>query len=211
MNPKVDEFLEKNQTWNKELSKLRSILLECNLSEDFKWKTPCYTLEGKNIVLLGRFKEWCVISFLKGVLLKDKENILELAGEHSQSSKVIRFTSVQEIEKIESILKNYILEAIQVEKAGLKVELKKNEDIHFVAELQNKIDEDLAFGNAFKKLTLGRQRGYNLYFSSAKQAKTRMSRIKKYENRILNGKGINDCTCGLSKKMPTCDGSHKFA
>ena len=211
MNPKIDDFIAQHQKWSEELAKLRAIILECNLTEELKWNTPCYTFEGKNIVLLGSFKNWCVISFLKGTLLKNKENILEQAGENSQSSKVIRFTTLQDIEKIESILKKYILEAIEIEKSGLKVELQKNDTLDFVEELQNKLNEDATFEKAFKNLTLGRQRGYNMYFASAKQSKTRTARIEKYEKRILEGKGINDCTCGRSKKMPSCDGSHKLA
>jgi uncharacterized protein YdeI (YjbR/CyaY-like superfamily) len=211
MNPKVDEFLSKTKKWKEELSKLRNILLECGLTEELKWKNPCYTFQNKNIILLGSFKEWCVISFLKGVLLNDENSILIAAGENSQSTKIIKFTNIEEIIQLKPTLKAYIFEAMEVEKLGLKVELKKNDELEFVEELQNKLDENADFKMAFENLTLGRQRGYNLYFSAAKQSKTRISRIENYMQRIFDGKGINDCTCGLSKKMPSCDGSHKFA
>ncbi len=210
MNTQVDEFLDKAEKWQNELSKLRSILLECGLNEEFKWRTPCYTFQNKNIILLGGFKEWCIISFLKGVLLNDENNILIAAGENSQSAKIIKFTNVEEIIKLKPILKAYIFEAMEVEKLGLKVKLKKNDEIKFIEELQQKLDKNIDFKTAFEKLTLGRQRGYTMFFSAAKQSKTRIARIEKYTQQILNGKGINDCTCGMSKKMPSCDGSHKF-
>lgn len=210
MNAQVDEFLIKAEKWQNELSKLRSILLECGLTEEFKWRNPCYTFQNKNIILLGGFKEWCVISFLKGVLLNDENGILIAAGENSQSAKIIKFTNLEEIIKLKSILKAYIFEAMEVEKLGLKVEVKKNDELEFIEELQQKFDENIDFKTAFENLTLGRQRGYNMFFSAAKQSKTRIARIEKYTQQIFNGKGINDCTCGMSKKMPSCDGSHKF-
>ncbi|WP_338814973.1 DUF1801 domain-containing protein [Bernardetia sp. Wsw4-3y2] len=210
MNIKVDEFLSKTKKWSLELEKLRSIFIYCGLTEELKWRVPCYTFNDKNIALLGGFKEYCVISFFKGVLLKDKSNILVSVGENTQSSKVIKFTHLEEIIELESIIKAYIFEAIEIEKLGLKVDFKANEDVILVKELQDKLDADKEFKTAFEKLTKGRQRGYNLYFSAAKQSKTRIVRIEKYKNQIFEGKGINDCTCGLSKKMPSCDGSHKF-
>lgn len=210
MNKEVDEYLNAVGKWQNELSKLRSILLECGLTEEFKWRTPCYTFQNKNIILLGGFKEWCVISFLKGVLLNDENGILIAAGENSKSAKIIKFTNVEEIIKLKPILKAYIFEAMEVEKLGLKVEVNKNDELEFIEELQQKLDENLEFKTAFENLTLGRQRGYNMFFSAAKQSKTRIARIEKYTQQILNGKGINDCTCGMSKKMPSCDGSHKF-
>ena len=210
MNPKVDDFLSKIEKWQPELEKLRSIILDCGLTEELKWGVPCYTFKNSNVILLGGFKEWCVISFLKGVLLHDEKNILVSAGENSQSAKVIKFTNLDEIIEIKSTLKAYIIEAIEVEKLGLKVDLKKDDDLIFVEELQKKLDEDATFKTAFENLTKGRQRGYNMYFSAPKQSKTKEARIEKYTQRILDGKGINDCTCGFSKKMPSCDGSHKY-
>jgi len=210
MNPKVDEYLTKTKKWQKELEKLRMIILDCDLTEEFKWDVPCYMFEKNNIILLGAFKEYCVLSFFKGALLKDDNAILSKPGENTQAIRIIRFKNIQEIIDIENILKNYIYEAIEVEKLGLKVTLKKNTEIIFIEELQNKLDENLELKTAFEALTPGRQRAYNMYFSEPKQSKTRESRIEKSIQRIINGKGLNDCVCGLSKKMPSCDGSHKY-
>lgn len=210
MNPKVDEYLTKTKKWQKELEKLRMIILDCDLTEEFKWDVPCYMFEKNNIILLGAFKEYCVLSFFKGALLKDDNAILSKPGENTQAIRIIRFKNIQEIIDIENILKTYIYEAIEVEKLGLKVTLKKNTEIIFIEELQNKLDENLELKTAFEALTPGRQRAYNMYFSEPKQSKTRESRIEKSIQRIINGKGLNDCVCGLSKKMPSCDGSHKY-
>lgn len=210
MNPKVDEYLTKTKKWQKELEKLRMIILDCDLTEEFKWDVPCYMFEKNNIILLGAFKEYCALSFFKGALLKDDNAILSKPGENTQAIRIIRFKNIQEIIDIENILKTYIYEAIEVEKSGLKVTLKKNTEIIFIEELQNKLDENLELKTAFEALTPGRQRAYNMYFSEPKQSKTRESRIEKYIQRIINGKGLNDCVCGLSKKMPSCDGSHKY-
>ncbi|MEW4924219.1 YdeI/OmpD-associated family protein [Algibacter sp. 2305UL17-15] len=209
MNPKVDDYLENLEKWQKELEALRHIILDCGLTEDFKWRNPCYTFEGKNIVLIGGLKDYCTLSFLKGVLLKDTENILKRPGPNSRFVKLIPFKSVKEINELQPILKSYIYEAIALEKAGIKVDLKKNDALEYPDELEEKFKEDSEFKSAFENLTKGRQRGYLLHFSGAKQSKTRTSRIEKYEERIYDGKGINDCVCGLSKKMPNCDGSHK--
>lgn len=208
MNPEVDAFLDKAKKWKEELTQIRAILLECGLQEELKWRNPCYTFQNKNVILLGGFKEWCVISFLKGVLLNDEHAILLQAGENSQSVRLIKFTNLEQIIQLKPILKAYIFEAIEVEKLGLKVETKQ--EIIVVEELQDKLNQDLDFKTAFENLTLGRQRGYAIYFSAAKQSKTRIARIEKYTQKILAGKGMEDCTCGLSKKMPSCDGSHKF-
>lgn len=208
LNPKVDEYLSKAKKWQEALTKLRGIILDCQLTEDFKWRTPYYTLEGANIVLIGGFKDYCVLSFFKGALLKDDHSILVKPGENTQAGRVIRFTSVKEIAELEPVIKAYIKEAIKAEKAGLKVGFKKEAE-PVPQELQDKLDELPAFKTAFEALTPGRQRAYILYFSAAKQPKTRATRVEKYIPQILDGKGINDCTCGLSKKMPACDGSHK--
>lgn len=192
MNPKVDEFLSKAKKWKEEYEKLRNIVLDCELNEDFKWMHPCYTFEGKNIVLIHGFKEYCAVLFHKGALLKDAHGILIQQTENVQAARQIRFTNVQEIVEMETILKAYIYEAIEVEKAGLKVNFKKNTEFIIPEELQNKFDEIPALKTAFKSLTPGRQRAYILYFSGPKQSKTRESRIEKYMQKILNGKGLND-------------------
>ena len=186
------------------------IILDCDLTEELKWDVPCYMFEKNNIILLGAFKEYCALSFFKGALLKDENAILSKPGENTQAVRIIRFKNIQEIIDIENILKTYIYEAIEVEKLGLKVTLKKNTEIIFIEELQNKLDENQELKTAFEALTPGRQRAYNMYFSEPKQSKTRESRIEKSIQRIINGKGLNDCVCGLSKKMPSCDGSHKY-
>ncbi|WP_121613485.1 DUF1801 domain-containing protein [Mesobacillus foraminis] len=209
-NPKVDEFLSNAKEWKDEYKKLREIVLGCELTEDFKWMHPCYTFQKKNIVLIHGFKEYCALLFHKGALLKDPRGILIQQTENVQSARQIRFTNVEEIVKMENILKAYILEAIEVEKAGLKVDVKKDAEITILDELQSKFDEIPALKTAFESLTPGRQRAYIHHFSQPKQSKTRVSRIEKSMERILNGKGLNDCTCGHSQKMPSCDGSHKY-
>ncbi|MCP3739505.1 DUF1801 domain-containing protein [Rossellomorea sp. BNER] len=209
MNPKVDEYLSKATKWKAEYEKLRNIVLDCELTEDFKWMHPCYTFEKKNIVLIHGFKEYCALLFHKGALIQDPHGILIQQTENVQAARQIRFTNVQEIVEIEAILKEYIYEAIKVEKAGLEVKLKKHKEFTIPEELQNKFNETPALKTAFEALTPGRQRAYILYFSGPKQSKTRVSRIEKNMQRILKGKGLNDCICGLSQKMPNCDGSHK--
>src|SRR2546421_11165682 len=191
MNPKVDGYLRKSKQWHEELQQLRRIILDCGLSEEVKWRVPCYTFQNSNIVLLGRFKESCVLSFVKGALLKDANGILVKPGENTQAARVIRFTNVQQIVEMEPILKAYIDQAIEVEKAGLKVDFKKNPE-PVPVELQNKFDEIPSLKTAFAALTPGRQRAYVLYFSAPKQSKTRESRVEKCMKQILKGKGLND-------------------
>ncbi len=192
MNPKVDEFISKAKKWKEEYEKLRSIVLDCELTEEFKWMHPCYTFEKKNIVLIHGFKEYCALLFHKGALLQDPHGILIQQTENVQAARQIRFTNVQEIVELEPILKAYIFEAIEVEKAGLKVNVKQNAELIIPEELQKKFDELPALKAAFEALTPGRQRAYILYFSKPKQSKTRESRIEKYMQQILNGKGLND-------------------
>ncbi|QED50021.1 DUF1801 domain-containing protein [Cytobacillus dafuensis] len=208
-NPKVDEFLSKAKKWKEEYETLRKIVLDCDLTEEFKWMHPCYTFEKKNIVLIHSFKEYIALLFQKGALLKDAHGILIQQTENVQAARQIRFTNVQEIVEMETILKAYIHEAIEVEKAGLEVKMKEHKEFIIPEELQNKFDEMPTFKTAFESLTPGRQRAYILYFSQPKQSKTRESRVEKYIQKILDGKGLNDCTCGLSQKQPNCDGSHK--
>lgn len=182
----------KVQIWKKELTALRHIILECGLAEELKWSHPCYTFQGSNVILLGAFNDYCLISFIKGVLLKDEQNILVAQTENVQSGRVIKFTDVKDILKLEKTLKAYIYEAIEIEKAGLKVELKKTSEFKMPEELQAKFKKTPAFKKAFEALTPGRQRGYILYFSQAKQSKTREERIEKSVPKILQGKGLQD-------------------
>jgi len=191
-NPKVDDFISKAKTWQEEYIALRNIVLDCGLTEDYKWMHPCYTLDNKNVVLIHGFKNYCALLFHKGALLKDPKGILIQQTENVQAARQIRFTSVQEIMAMESDLKAYIQQAIEVEKAGLVVALKTNEDYDMPEELQAKFNELHALKVAFEALTPGRQRAYIFYFSQAKQAKTRVSRIEKYTQQILDGKGLND-------------------
>ncbi|MDE8672787.1 YdeI/OmpD-associated family protein [Priestia aryabhattai] len=192
MNPKVDEFLTKAKKWKEEYETLRKIVLDCELTEDFKWMNPCYTFEKRNIVLIHGFKEYCALLFPKGSLLQDSHGILIQQTENVQGARQIRFTNVQEIVEKEAMLKAYIYEAIEVEKAGLKVKAKKPEELIIPEELQHKFDEIPALKDAFTTLTPGRQRAYILHFSAAKQSKTRASRVEKCIPNILNGKGLND-------------------
>lgn len=192
MNPKVDIFLSKAKKWQKEFKKLRMIILNCGLTEDYKWMHPCYTLQGNNIVLIHGFKEYCAVLFFKGALLKDTDDILIQQTKNVQAARQIRFTNVQDILKLEEILKSYIFEAIEIEKAGLKVEMKKTSDYSIPEEFQNQLDKNPDLKTAFNKLTPGRQRAYIFYFSQPKRPKTRESRIEKYIENILKGKGLKD-------------------
>ncbi|WP_423803809.1 YdeI/OmpD-associated family protein [Paremcibacter congregatus] len=192
MNPKVDFYFSKTEKWSAELKKLRQIILDCGLAEELKWGVPCYTFQKSNIVLLHVFKKYCAVLFTKGALLKDAHNILIQQTENTQSARQIRFTYVGEISEMEPILKAYICEAIDAEKAGLKVTFKETAEFTIPPELQGKLDEMPALKTAFDALTPGRQRGYILHFSSAKQSKTRTSRVEKYVQHILDGKGLTD-------------------
>jgi uncharacterized protein YdeI (YjbR/CyaY-like superfamily) len=210
MHVKVDEYISKSKKWKLEMEQLRKIILQCGLVEDFKWRNPCYMFDKSNVVIIGEFKVYCAIMFFKGVLLQDVDGILIQQTENVQSARQIRFTSVQQIVALAPTIKAFIYEAIEIEKAGLKVVLKNTSNFALVPELQNMLHKNKVFNTAFNALTPGRQRAYNLYFSAPKQSKTKEQRIEKYMQRIINGKGLHDCTCGLSKKMPNCDGSHKY-
>jgi len=190
-NPKVDAYFSKLKNWQEELKKLRTIFLDSPLTEELKWAKPCYTFQKSNIAILCGLKESCAIGFLKGALLKDPNGILIRPGEHSQSGRWLKFTSVRQIAETQPILKAYIQEAIEAEKSGLKVAFKKNPE-PVPEELQKKLNKNPALKTAFKALTPGRQRGYILFFSAPKQSKTRESRIEKCIPQILNGKGLND-------------------
>jgi uncharacterized protein YdeI (YjbR/CyaY-like superfamily) len=192
MNPKVDVYLSKAKKWREEMERLRMILLGCHLTEELKWGKPCYTFQESNVVLIIGFKEYCALLFCKGVLLKDVNGILIKAGENTQAARQIRFTSVRAIVELEPILKAYTCEAIEVEKAGLEVSYKKNTELIFPEEFQNKLDKNPALKAAFGALTPGRKRAYNIYFSAPEQSKTRESRVEKCMQQILKGKGLND-------------------
>ncbi len=192
MNPKVDFFFSKAKNWHEEFEKLRVIILDCGLTEDLKWGCPCYTFQKRNIVLIHGFKEYCALLFFKGALLKYANGILIQQTKNVQAARQIRFTSVREIVKLKPILKAYINQAIEVEKAGLKVNFKKTSEFDVPEEFQNKLDEIAALKTAFNALTPGRQRAYLHYFSQPKQSKTRESRVEKCMQQILMGKGLND-------------------
>ncbi|WP_426333208.1 YdeI/OmpD-associated family protein [Paenibacillus silvae] len=191
-NPKVDAYLSKIKTWKEESVKLREIILDCDLTEDYKWMHPCYTLNGKNVVLIHGFKEYCAIMFFKGSLLKDPHGILIQQTNNVQGGRQIRFTNLEQIIEKEEILKSYIREAIEVEQAGLKVEKKEVEQFAVPEELQQQFDANPAFQAAFEALTPGRQRAYLYHFSQPKQSKTKTSRIEKCMQPIMEGKGLND-------------------
>src|SRR5229473_6721580 len=192
MNPKVDFYFSKAQKWQEELETLRTIVLDCGLTEELKWGVPCYTFQKSNIVLIHVFKEYCALLFFKGALLNDANGILIQQTKNVQAGRQIRFTNVREIVKMKPVLKAYIYEAIEVEKAGLKVNFKKTTEFKIPEEFQNKLAEIPALKTAFYALTPGRQRAYLFYFSQPKQSKTRESRVEKCMQQILNGKGLND-------------------
>ena len=192
MNHKVDFYFDKADKWKKELKQLRTIALDCGLVEELKWGVPCYTFEKSNIVLIHTFKEYCALLFFKGALLHDTNGILVQQTKNVQSARQIRFVDVSEVIELKSILKAYIYEAIEVEKAGLKVALKKTNEYELPLELKERFKKSPALKIAFNALTPGRQRAYVLYFSAAKQSKTRESRIEKSVYYIMNGKGLND-------------------
>lgn len=192
MNPKVDFFFEKPSQWQEEYKLLRSLALDCNLTEELKWGKPCYTLNNSNVVLIHGFKEYCALLFHKGALLNDEQNLLIQQTENVQAARQLRFTHYDQIHDMQDDIKAYIKDAIRVEKAGLKVEMKKTAEYEMPEELQEKLNADSELEEAFYSLTPSRQRGYLLYFSQAKQAKTRVARIEKYIPHILAGKGFND-------------------
>ncbi len=192
MNPKVDAFIGKEKRWQAEFKELRAIALDCGLDEELKWGVPCYSYKKGNVVLIHGFKEYCAILFVKGALLKDAKKILVQQTENVQAARQVRFTNVNEIRKVKSALKSYILEALAAEKAGLKVDFKKTGEFKMPPEFQKALDEDPALKTAFGALTPGRQRAYLLYFSAPKQSKTREARIEKSIPRIFDGIGLND-------------------
>lgn len=210
MNPNVNDFLSRATLWQDEMKQLRAFILDCGLQEDFKWRQPCYTYQGNNIAIMGALKNCCVLGFFKGVLLSDSEKLLVSPGENSKSVKQFKFSSLKDIMVLEKTIKAYLYEAIEIERTGLKVPNAENEVVEYPHELEIAFDRNPALKSAFTNLTKGRQRGYIMFIKAAKQSATRASRIEKNKDRILMGKGINDCICGASKRMPNCDGSHKY-
>lgn len=208
MNEKVSAYIGKVKNWKAEMKALRAMLIEFPLTEELKWGKPCYALENSNIIIIQGFKEYCGLLFFKGALLKDAKGLLVKPGENTQGGRLLKFTSVQELNKLTTTIKSYIKEAIEIEKKGLKIE-PINTELVLPEELLAQFKKSASFKKAFNALTPGRQRAYNMFFTAAKQAATRETRIEKYKGQIMSGKGINDCTCGLSQKMPYCDGSHK--
>ena len=210
MKTAVELYIEKAKQWKDEMTLLRSILLETALTETIKWGKPCYTYNDKNIVIIQDFKHHCDLGFFTGALLKDTEKLLEKAGEHTQSARQLRFENLADIKRKKTIIKSFVKEAIENEKQGIKPVVEEKVELEKIVELENIFKKNKAFTKAFRALTPGRQRAYHMFFAGAKQSETRISRIEKYIPRIIDGYGINDCTCGMSKRMPNCDGSHKF-
>ncbi len=211
MNPQVDAYIAKLKNWQAEIKILRSILLDCKLEETIKWGQPCYRINNKNVVIIAPFKTHCDLGFFNGVSLKDEKGVLEKAGVNTQSARQMRFVNVQEITKLKSIIKSYVKEAIENEKQGIKTVTTEKIEPIIVEEFEIILKKNTPLKKAFAALTPGRQRAYLIHFSGAKQPATRIARIEKNIDAILAGRGINDCTCGLSKRMPYCDGSHKYA
>lgn len=201
LNRKVDGYIKTQKKWQAEQELLRKYLLDCNLEEDFKWMHPCYSKDGNNIVLIHAFKEYCALLIFKGVLLKDSKKILIQQTKNVQERRQIRFTGLSEVKKLESTIKSYIKEAIKLEETGVTYQYKKTEDYEIPDELENKFDEMPELREAFEELTPGRQRGYLLFFSGAKQSKTRIERIDKYTQHILEGIGLNDEYVAQKKLM----------
>jgi uncharacterized protein YdeI (YjbR/CyaY-like superfamily) len=210
MNTNVEVYFANLRQWKPELEMLRNIVLECGMVEEFKWRGPCYTYNNSNIIIIGGFKDNFVISFLKGVFLRDDHKLLQKPGDNSQTARIIRFTEASQVLELEPIIKTYIYEAIEVEKAGMKLDPTTKPALEQIPEFDKFMAENAEFKAAFEGLTPGRQRAYNMHFASAKQSETRTSRISAVVPRVMKGKGPNDCICGLSKRMPNCDGSHKM-
>lgn len=210
MHIKVKEYIENLPSFKEEIQTLRAYILTTNLTEDFKWKHPCYTDQDKNIVIIQEFKNYCALLFPKGALLTDPFKLLKKMTEDVQSDRQLRFSSLDEITTQKEIITLYIKEAIDNERKGLKVQFKSLDEFPKPFELMERFKEDSQYEEAFHALTPGRQKGYLLYFNSAKTSPTRMKRIEEHRDRIMDGKGITDCICGHSKRMPNCDGSHRF-
>ena len=209
MKQDLEQFFEQLKFGKDILLLLRKTLLSTSLTEEYKWKQPCYTLNGKNVIILAGLKDHVIISFFKGALLNNENEILQKAGENSQAARVIRLYTLEEAKSHLTFVKASIKAAIEIEEKGVKVEKDESAEIEIPIELQEMFKKDAAYKKAFFKLTPGRQRAYLIFFTGAKQSETRYSRIEKFRKRILDGYGFNDCVCGLSKRKPSCDGSHK--
>ena len=208
-HPEVTAFLKTIKPWRTELNALRKIVRQFGLTEDWKWRQPCYTHEGRNIAILSSLKEYCALGFFNGSLLNNEHGLLVAPGKHSQFTRLLKFTSVKQITSIDAVIRRLIEEAIVIEASGKRVQTKAVSEYEVPDELHQRFQQDPAFQTAFASLTPGRQKGYLLHFSGAKQSKSRTARIEKYAQRILDGKGMRDCVCGHSARFPTCDGSHK--
>jgi uncharacterized protein YdeI (YjbR/CyaY-like superfamily) len=206
-DPNVDEFIQSADKWRAEMAFLRRIVLDCLMVETYKWRTPVYMVGTKNVIAISSLKDHCALNFFNGALLQDEDGLLIKPGEHTQLGRWMKLSSVEEIRQKEDYIKAYVLEAIEVEKLGLKME--KPSEIPHPEELTTIFTTKPALKTAFEKLTPGRQRAYLMHFSDGKQSATRTSRIEKNEKYILKGIGITDCICGLTKRKPSCDGSHK--
>ena len=209
MSQEVERFFEQIKFGKDILLLLRKTLLSTELTEEYKWRQPCYTLNGKNVIILAGLKDHVMFSFFKGALLKNEKGILQKAGENSQAARIIRLYTLEEAKAHLSFIKATIHAAIEIEKKGVKVEKDESAQIEIPVELQEVFKKDVDYKKAYNKLTPGRQRAYLIFFTGAKQSETRYSRIEKFRKRILDGFGFNDCVCGLSKRKPNCDGSHK--
>lgn len=209
MKQEITTFFEGLEKWREELLLLREIVLQSELEETIKWKTPCYTDNDKNIVILQNFKNFFALGFFKGSLHSDPQSKLISPGKNTQSGKYLKFENREELVENKELILSYIKEAIEIERAGKKISYTTAKELKIPEELANMFTADPLFESAFNTLTPGRQKGYILHFSQAKQSTTRSNRINQYKERIMNGKGLHDCVCGLSKRMPNCDGSHK--
>lgn len=208
-DPTISAYFENLTHWKKELSALRKLVLAAGLTEECKWKHPCYTLAGANLIMLGDFKGFCSISFFQGALLNDPKGYLQKGGEHTQTSRILRFTNLEEIKEQISVIQTFIQDSIKLQESGLKPKKQAPPVIPHPVELIQAFKNNSAFKKAFSALTPGRQRDYLILFTGSEESATRAARIERATDRILKGYGRNDCTCGLSKRLPQCDGSHK--
>lgn len=210
MDPKVDAYLDGVKHWKNELHRLREVVLQSELDEGFKWRTPCYMVDGRNIAMIGGFKAHCLIAFFKGALLKDPHGLLVQQGPNTESSRSFQFTSLEQIDRHAGDILDFIRQAIQVEREGIKIDFTTVEETPVPEEFERRFAENAALKAAFDALTPGRRKAYYLHVAGAKQAATRDARIDQAVPRIMKGKGLHDCVCGLSKRMPACDGSHRI-